>query len=388
MSGKRKAPDLHSELLAGSDAEQEHKERLKKYSGAKKHSNEVADYIVNHELTLFKEAELLSACSSWLIFRHFYTANQYRLIGGCTCKKHLLCAMCALRRSAKTVREYESKIRQVMAEKDSLIPVLLTLTVKNGPGLEERTNHLDSALTRMIDSRRRAKHGDRHKTTFRIIDGGAGAFEFKRGKNSGLWHPHIHMIALVPAETDLLEFEWNISEEWRKLTKDSFNVDVTPIDMSSEESRFKAICEVFRYALKFGEMEIADQVHAYKILKGRRLVRAFGSLRGVIVPEDLNESIEDELKLKPYMDLVYEYSKGKGYFLKEVTDTGDQLTGSARPASTEGTKNGNRFNRKIFLQVKDLDKPWRKRSLDQEYMQEWVDGAGVESSYQETIVPF
>jgi hypothetical protein len=135
-------------------------------------------------------------------------------------------------------------------------------------------------------------------------------------------------------------------------------------------------------------MEIADQVHAYKILRGRRLVRAFGSLRGVVVPEDLHESIEDELKLKPYMDLVYEYSKGKGYFLKEVTDTGDQLTGSARPASTEGTKNGDRFSRKLFLQVKDLDKPWRKRALDQKYMDEWTKEAEVETSYPVTEVPF
>lgn len=369
---KRKAPDLYSEVLAGTDAEQEHKERLKKYSGAKKHSNEVADYIVPHEPTLFKEAEALRACSTWLIFRFFYTAGQYKMIGGCTCKKHLLCAMCALRRSAKTVREYEGKIRQVMEEKTELIPVLLTLTIKNGPDLEERTNHLDSAVTRMISNRRFAKAGGRHKTSFRIIDGGAGAFEFKRGKNSGLWHPHLHMIALIPSETDLLEFEWNISEEWRKLTKDSFNVDVTPIDVSSEESRFKAICEVFRYALKFGEMEIPDQVYAYKILRGRRLVRAFGSLRGVVVPDDLHDSIEDELKLKPYIDLVYEYSKGKGYFLKEVTDTGDQFTESARPASTEGEKNASKLQRKMFLSVKDLDKPWRKRSLDQKYMDQWV----------------
>ena len=385
---KRKTPELVSELLAGSEPEQEHKERLKKYSGAKRHSNEVADHILAHNPTLYKEAELLRACSSWLIFRHFYTANKYRLIGGCTCKKHLLCAMCALRRSAKTVKEYEVRIKQVLAEKPGLIPVLLTLTVKNGPDLDERTRHLDSAVTRMFSNRRRAAHGGRHQTSFRIIDGAAGAFEFKRGSRSGLWHPHVHMLALVPAETDLLEFEWNISEEWRKLTKDSFNVDVAFIDASIEGKQFGAICEVFRYAMKFGEMAIADQVHAYQVLKGRRLVRAFGSLYGVPVPDDLHETIEDELKLQPYIDLVYEFSKGKGYFLKEVTDTGDQLTGPAKPKVSEGTRRGSRLSRKIFLQVKDLEKPWRKRSLDGEYMQDWVEGAEVENSYQPMEVPF
>jgi len=106
MAQKRKAPELHSEVLAGSDAEQEHKERLRKYAGAKKHSVAVASYIVANEPLLYKEAELLAACSSWLIFRFFYLAGKYRMIGGCTCKKHLLCAMCALRRSAKTVMVY------------------------------------------------------------------------------------------------------------------------------------------------------------------------------------------------------------------------------------------------------------------------------------------
>lgn len=385
---KRKAPDLISEVLAGQEAEEGHRERLRKFSSCKSHTLSVADYIVPHEPTLYKEAEAIRACSAWLIFRHFYTVSQYRLIGGCTCKKHLLCAMCALRRSAKTVREYEAKIQQVMAENISLQPVLLTLTVKNGPDLEERTNHLDHALSRMIRNRNNAISGGRHITSFRTIDGAAGAFEFKRGSGSGLWHPHIHMIALVPAGTDLLEFEWNISDEWRKLTKDSFNVDVTPIDMSSVKSRFGAICEVFRYALKFGEMKVKDQVHAYKVLRGKRLVRAFGSLRGVVVPEDLHDSIEDELNLKPYVDLVYEYSKNKGYFLKEVTDTGDQLTGSAHPRSTEGQKNEKRFSRKIFMHVKKVGAYRKKQPLDSEYMKQWTKEQNISDSYKPMEVPF
>ena len=286
--------------------------------------------------------------------------------------------MCALRRSAKTVKEYEKKVNQVLAENPGLVPVLLTLTVKNGLDLHERTRHLDGALSRIINNRRRSEYGDRHTTSFRAIHGAAGAFEFKRGAGSGLWHPHVHLVALVKSETDLLDLEWNISEEWRKQTKDSFNVDITPIDTSTDESRFKAICEVFRYALKFGEMEIEDQVHAYKVLRGKRLVRSFGSLYGVQVSDDLNDTIEDELALKPYIDLVYEYSKNKGYFLKDAIDTGDLFTSSTRPAMTEGTKQGRRLSSRLFLQVKDFDRPGRTRSLDQEYMNSWIDEAGVE----------
>jgi plasmid rolling circle replication initiator protein Rep len=387
-SRKKENPDLFSEVLAGKETDQGHEEKLRKYSGAKKHSNAVASYIIDHEGTLFKEAELLKACSSWLIFRFFYTKSKYRLIGGCTCKKHLLCGMCALRRSAKTVMAYSEKIAHVMQENPGLQPVLVTLTVKNGADLDERTQHLESAFTRMVDNRRRAKAGSRHTTIFRKIHGAAGAFEFKRGSGSGLWHPHIHMIALVPVETDLMEMEWFTSEEWRGLTKDSHNVDITPIDMSTEESRMKAICEVFRYALKFGEMEIADQVHAYKILKGKRLVRDFGSLHGVKVPEDNHDSVEEELALQPYVDLVYEYSKKKGFFLSDVTDTGDLLTAPLKKAQTTGEKAASRLSAKLFLQVKDHDKPGKTRSLDQNYMNQWAKDAEVETTYKPEEVPF
>ena len=35
MGGKKRAPDLLSEVLAGKETDQEHKERLGKYAGAK-----------------------------------------------------------------------------------------------------------------------------------------------------------------------------------------------------------------------------------------------------------------------------------------------------------------------------------------------------------------
>lgn len=359
---KRKAPELLSELLAGSDAEQGHKEKLKKYAGAKAHAQSVASYILTNEPALFKEAELLEACSAWLIFRHFYTMDKYRLIGGCTCKKHLLCAMCALRRSAKTVMVYAAKIKAVIGEHHGLVPVLLTLTVKNGDDLEERTNHLEYAFKRMIDSRRRAKSGSRHQTVFRFIHGAAGAFEFKRGKNSGLWHPHVHLFALVPSDVDLMDMQWQMSEEWRNLTRDSHNVDITPIDWTTEESQMKAVCEVFRYALKFGEMDISDQVHAYKVLQGRRLVRDFGSLHGVKVPDDLHDTIEDELKLSPYVDMMYQYSVNQGYLLQAVCDTGDTYTGSIAPHKSEDQKKLRRIaGAKHNIFTLDHVKNWTKR---------------------------
>lgn len=360
---KRRAPSLRSEL-AGTDGERGHKEKLRLYGQAKAHQEAVRAWIIANDPGLAKEAERMAECSSWLVFRHFFQVDKWRLIGGCTCRQHLLCAMCALRRSAKMVRAYEAKIRAVLAANPGLVPVLLTLTVKNGEDLGERFRHLEDAYKRMIRNRQRCRAvGARHRTVFSLLLGGVSAFEVKRGSGSGLWHPHLHMWALVPEGTDLLQFRRELSAEWQRLTVDSCNVDVRPIDTGTDEAFLGSICEVLRYALKFGEMTIPDQVTAYRVLRGWRLVRDFGLLHGVTVSDDLTDSIEEALELEPYLDLIYRYMGRALYTLDHVGDTGDTFTGRggrsrrSRPRSVESQ-----------LPVAYAG----ERAVDQDYMDEWV----------------
>lgn len=364
---KRKAPSLRSEL-AGTDGERGHKERVRLYGHAKADQVSVRRWIIDHAPDLAKEAVKMAGCSSWLVFRHYPQVDKYRLIGGCTCRQHLLCALCALRRAAKLVRAYETKIRAVLAGNPGLIPVLITQTVKNGVDLRERYLHLERSVTRMIGKRRRGKvAGDRHRTVFSRLLGGVFAFEVKRGKTSGLWHPHTHMWALVPADTDLSQFWRELSEEWKKLTGDSYIVDVRPIDASNEESFFGSICEVLRYALKFGEMKIPDRVSAYRVLHGRRLVRDFGLLHGVTISEELTDPIEEALELEPYLDLIYRYI-GKGlYSLDRVGDTGDSLTGRGNRKRQRSRK------RSVDSQLPVAYNAETGEAIDQGYVNRWLE---------------
>ena len=61
-----------------------------------------------------------------------------------------------------------------------------------------------------------------------------------------------------------------LSREWEALTGDSFIVDVRP--MYGEIDGF---LETFKYALKFSDLELSDNLHAYKTLKGKRLINSF-----------------------------------------------------------------------------------------------------------------
>jgi plasmid rolling circle replication initiator protein Rep len=341
MGVESSTPDLYSETFGdGKNSEREHDNKLDRYSKAKLHQVAIMEYI-EHLEGLRKEYEALYWCGRMLIFRLFQISRTYRLIGGCSCKKHLLCCLCALRRAARFSKEYERKIRQVLEEHPDWVPILITKTVVNGGSLEERFKHIVKGHKRMMVNRRNSLSlkssacGLSANSVLRYVHGSAGSYEFKRGENSGLWHPHTHEIALLDGSRfkfteevrkgktveSPLEFESKLSKEWHRATKDSFIVDVRRIDIGNEELFRKSICECFKYALKFTDLEPEDQVHAYKVLKGRHLIFSYGALRGVKINDSSVDSIEDALELEPYVDLIYTFSYGK-YRFSEIADFG------------------------------------------------------------------
>lgn len=347
MEDKKNALDLSEEVCeTESESKQGHEKKLSRYGKAKQHQTSVAEYILQHEPTLNKELAALLDCSNRLIFRHWYTVEKYRLIGGCSCKKHLLCAMCALRRSAKTVKEVEKKVLSVLADRPDLVPVLITMTVKNGESLKERYLHITGSKTKLLQARRNALKASqirlKDSSLTRLIHGSFGSYEFKKGAGGHGWHPHSHEISLLEPGVKFtkvvddkgkdterpIDFMMALQEEWLKITGDSFMIDVRKISLmegpTGENSLVKAICEASKYALKLNDIEHEDQVHAYKVLRGRRLTFTYGSLWGIVIPDDLNDTVEDELLLLPYVDLVYSFYSGS-YLLEDVTDTKDTL---------------------------------------------------------------
>ena len=73
-----------------------------------------------------------------------------------------------------------------------------------------------------------------------------------------------------------------LSREWESLTGDSFVVDVRPLSDPLE-----GFIEVCKYALKFSDLSLVDNYHAFEIMSGMRLIDAHGVLRGVDIPDSL-----------------------------------------------------------------------------------------------------
>lgn len=269
--------------------------RLSRYGSARENALRFRDFLKGQRED--KLADALSECGNYAVFREYFTVGQTRLAHFCTCKKHLICPLCAIRRGAKALRVYLARVEALMASDALLRPYMVTLTTKNGDDLGERFAHLHGCLRSYHRRRSRARQSGE------VLKASAAVWSYEVTNKGKGWHPHVHAIWLCREAPDAFK----LSEEWHALTGDSFIVDVRPIDMSDPVGGF---CEVFKYALKFSDLADADRLTAYRTLRGKRLQDSFGDLRGLEVePSDSDELLEE----LPYIERLFYFRRGVGY---------------------------------------------------------------------------
>lgn len=309
-SDERKNPSpetiLADDLAKGWDSTERLSDRIGGYSTLKERTEQFTDWARDGGIPLFGKSETklfrkVESCGSYLLFRCYTQSKRARLLGSCTCKEHLLCAFCAARRGVKNAVAYKERVDHLQSQQAQSL-VLFTFTIKNGPQLWERFNHLKTSMQAFLKRRNDSLRRDT-PSSFKTVHGGVFAYEFKRGSGSDEWHPHIHMLALIDPST--FPDHQAIKDEWEQITGDS---KVVNIKRCTDDSAF---LEVFAYALKFSEMSHADRWHAFGALKGERLISSFGSMRGVELPETLNDDLLDSDE--PWVDLIFRYSKYRGY---------------------------------------------------------------------------
>lgn len=257
------------------------------------------------------EANVLN-CASYLVFNNYYTIDEVKLSKAQTCKKHMLCPFCARRRAAKMVEKNIEKFDQVMNDNPKLIPAMLTVTVKNGDNLEERYHHIKNSFRKLQKHRRDYIDRGVGFSEFCKLEGAVFSYEITHSEDKK-WHPHIHAVVLLNEYIDVKKF----SKEWEKITGDSYIVDIRKITKKTMNGKSTAIsdamCEVFKYALKFSDLTLERQFEAYETLKGQRMLGAFGLLHGVKIPESLLDDLQG-LEALPYIEMFYSFKNKKGVY--------------------------------------------------------------------------
>jgi hypothetical protein len=288
------------------DESSKHDKRVTRLAAHKRRTVSMLDYFFSckHSLSA-QQLRRYRWCHNYLLFRHFPQSQKTILHEAKHCDIHLLCPMCAIRRAARAVMKYEEKVRELLVRNPSLRLYYVVLTVKNTERLDIGFDHLERSVRLLVARRRdalKAKHGAIKNnyalnSVFAGVSAGAYSFEVKRGANSGLWHPHVNLLLL----TDKPISQAVIREEWRKITKDSFVVNCQK--KSDERGAF---VEIFKYALKFSEMEFADNYEAWEILRGRRLTGSFGDFRGLEITKNDDEDVPEE-----FIELFYRFDGTK-----------------------------------------------------------------------------
>lgn len=100
---------------------------------------------------------------------------------------------------------------------------------------------------------------------------------------------------------DQVRFDFNLAKsEWLDITGDSSVLNITRCNPAIELAHHAR--EVAKYVAKFGDLSPADRWHMTQVLRGKRLYRPLGALRGFRPDESL---IEDPLRGLPYWEIVY-----------------------------------------------------------------------------------
>ena len=320
-----KKKPLLSEALVGTDNKgfgstevDHHKDRITRFGTLKHRAKKQEQYIwslftpgVNtvESNDAAKHAQKLKDCANYLLFKNFYTIGDIRLSKLLTCGQHLLCPFCAAIRASRAIQKYVERIDQVMHENRKLKPVLITLTVKNGSDLAERSEHLMNSFRTLVKRRQDYLKKGRGFNEFCKVQGAMYSYENTYNEKTKEWHPHIHMFALVDQWIDQQEF----AEYWESITGDSMIVDVRRAKKQKGFGYSKAAAEVCKYALKFGDLSVEKTWEAFKVLKGKRLTGAFGLLWGVKIPDTMTDDMPDD-KTLPYLEMLYKFVYGKSSY--------------------------------------------------------------------------
>ena len=244
MNNSDKKKPLLSGALTGDDNKgfasanaDEHNDRITRFATLKHRAKNQENYLFtlaqfkdNYEkdvkneesIKALKSAQKLNECGNYLLFKNFYTIGEVKLSKLRTCGQHLLCPFCAAIRASRAIQKYVERINQVLQENRKLKPVLITLTVKNGSDLAERSEHLMKSFRTLLERRRDYKKGLGVITSsvrFKVLCTLTRIHTMKKQVNG------IRIFTCLPWLISGL-ISRNFSEYWHSLTGDSMVVDV------------------------------------------------------------------------------------------------------------------------------------------------------------------
>lgn len=199
---------------------------------------------------------------------HFATDSHglpYLCVPRCRCR---MCPLCQRQRSVELAR----RLGELVGAMDS--PRMFTLTLKSSD------EPLRAQLTRLAAAFRRLRQQERWEE---LVDGGVLVVEVTRHRGTGLYHPHLHLIA-----TGRFFPQPQLKAMWLKATSDSDIVWISAVADRRASARYLA-----KYVAKSADLYDwpLDAIADFALqTRGLRMCGTYGTLRKEALVSDVDEA--------------------------------------------------------------------------------------------------
>jgi len=211
----------------------------------------------------------LESCRTYASLRRDALSGDVKVFGD-SCRERW-CPMCAGQKAAYAKDQTEIYVKSLTA------PRFLTFTLRNNESdLKTQVSFLQQSFAR-IRSRAYWKKN---------VKGGIWFLQVKRGKNSGCWHPHLHILL----DGNYME-AGRLSALWELVTYGSPIIDIRRIHNAESAASYVA-----RYTARpaaLAEMPLADRIEVIEALFRKRLSGTFGNGKTVTLTPPKIESDAD-----------------------------------------------------------------------------------------------
>lgn len=227
-----------------------------------------------------KREMYLNACGS----------NAYFVVDKESREVRVAASRCGLRWCPTCQRHKQSFITQEVQDWISGVelPKFLTLTLKHSD------DPLEDQIRRLYECFQKLRKWKRFQA---YVYGGVWFFQVKRSKESGQWHPHLHILLC----SEYMPHE-RISSMWLECTGDSDIVDIRAVKSPQQVASYVA-----RYATNPAELETmseADAIEVFDALHSRRLYGKFGIASALrFTPPKLSD-LHNYLVLCPFGEAI------------------------------------------------------------------------------------
>ncbi len=317
-------------------------DRVRVYEKRVRQARSMGRYLLAHDHR--NHACKLLTCANAAEVRYYTEAesNAVRLVRADFCQQPRLCAFCASRRGGRHAQRAAAAVMARLDDFPNLVPYLVTLTSQNRESLRSMFREQLDAYESLLQRRRNTAKGQR-ASVFAEFDGGIFSWEVKRGSGSGLWHLHAHGICLGPPGLTNAD----LYPEWSEVLGYTANSDLRPLRSTLalsmgertpevRDSLVKELCEVFKYALKFSDLEHADHLEAWRVMFNKQMIRRFGSLYRVELPEEYADRRTDLVGMRYERFLLYLQWETETY---SVVRSGEGVE-DGKNLTTEGVQDG------------------------------------------------